>query len=391
MPIIPGEPSVYTGGQPSQMAYAEMIASHDEGYTKRKNAWVQEQLRKKFGDGGVHLKEERDLAEYYDEHAAELEAEAQKLADKKHEAAVTVVQQQKALEATNAGYGTRTANTPMTQQGAGAAGSSNSLLDAYAAPSSPTMSGNGTETSADVLNGWAAVYDIEPAIANVSLTDTNGNAVLIGSFLDNLTRWSTSDVEDLQRRLYLGGYYGPVAPNAIAWGVADNATIRSTTTLLQEAARERVGAEYGADSTLNWSQILDQQIEAQSGNFGYDSQGNIGTMVKTFTQTSPNAARGVLRDAMTSFLGRAPNSQEVRRFQRALNRAEAANPIVKATVAQTDESGDIIGSQTNEFGGVDRGDQEALAEFQMGQSSGEEHNRYQLMNLMGAFERAIGG
>lgn len=97
-------------------------------------------------------------------------------------------------------------------------------------------------------------------------------------------------------------------------------------------------------------------IDLYGGQAALDGQNNPTTTSVITTQnqlSTPDQARGMLQQMMTSALGRAPTGREADDFQAALNDAQRANPMISTTVTNTDASGNSKTTQKAPTGGLD--------------------------------------
>jgi hypothetical protein len=240
-------------------------------------------------------------------------------------------------------------------------------------------------TSMPPTQARAIRYGITEQVSGTTFLDPSGKEVQVGVFLDQIHQLDATRLEDLQRRLYRGGFYGATKPEDIAFGDVDAQTLGAATSAAMQAVR------YSANGDVTFDDVL-QRAEDANG----DVLAGDGTKVqRTVNLSTEGDANALLRSAMQNLLGRKPNAKEVRRFQRHLNTAERANPATRTTTGEGltgDAFADLsVDTEEVQDGGFAEGDAGLLAEEEILKENGVESNAFQMGQFATAFEKLMVG
>lgn len=187
----------------------------------------------------------------------------------------------------------------------------------------------------------------------------------------NVLTWSERELEDFAGRLVAAGLLNEDYTRdevEAAWGklvekAADYAAVGRDVTPFDLVDL------YGARPDANRAPKVSTVVNRQS------------------TISTPEQARGLLKGALASQIGRAPTAEELDSFQAQLNQAQRANPYVSTSTTTTDATGHSTVNTIN-TGGVD---ETGLAEkFGRSGDLDAEHAAYQAATTyMGALMEAI--
>ena len=108
--------------------------------------------------------------------------------------------------------------------------------------------------------------------------------------------------------------------------------------ILAWVARNGLGARFG-DNPFPQQDLSGSSSSSSGGGGG----GGGGTMTVTTTNiTNPDAAKRLVNQAMTSYLGREATAQEIKQFVKALNTEERANPTIQTMSSSGTSQSQVI-------------------------------------------------
>jgi hypothetical protein len=210
----------------------------------------------------------------------------------------------------------------------------------------------------------------------------------------------------LQEKLIQAGYLSPKSRSFIPGSVTqDDATFYAVNNLFDDSIRTGVP----------FQQILDQKVKnhpkAAEANYAYylnkfGAGGEGGTAASTVTKSRSSSAttlspatdaQSALAQAMRERLGRAPTKSEVAVFQSALNKMQAAAPVVRQSTVVTDTPAAAAGqvaypqqyeSNSTTSGGLDP--QVAASNYVQGNFQ-QEADQHGIVGYVNAFESLLKG
>lgn len=108
--------------------------------------------------------------------------------------------------------------------------------------------------------------------------------------------------------------------------------------ILAWVARDGLGARFG-DNPFPQVEVSGSSSSSSGGGGG----GGGGTMTVTTTNiTNPDAAKRLVNQAMSSYLGREATAQEIKQFVKALNTEERANPTIQTMSSSGTSQSQVI-------------------------------------------------
>lgn len=231
---------------------------------------------------------------------------------------------------------------------------------------------------------WQEQYGVPTDVAGRLVLDEDHTNRTILDMIQEMHRYDSASIEALQQDLYRAGFYTSKPTINGRW---DADTLSATINMFEEHSRSVAAG--GQDTWKDFLGGAASQAEAEGGTGPTTKT----TTSSTVTLSSSGDANAVLRSAMRSLLGRAPNSREVRRFKRELNAAERANPTLTTSTVEGSNDPNFGPTEKSRFteGGIDEADMTTLATNEVNEENGVERNRFGVMDYMSAFEEAIGG
>ena len=135
---------------------------------------------------------------------------------------------------------------------------------------------------------------------------------------------------------------------------------------------------YGKKRVTPWQALSGNAgIEGTTGKKGASGSGEARSYTTTSIDlTSPTAAKALISDTLSKYLGRAANDGEVSAFTTTLNNAQRANP----TVTKTDVSADQNTTSSTTSGGLD-----SNAQAQMAKESAQANPNYAEYQAAGTY------
>lgn len=181
-----------------------------------------------------------------------------------------------------------------------------------------------------------------------------------------------------QSLLYAAGYLKNSADVGFMWGGS-----------VQSAyARAMSDANANYMSLNDFLKMRAAALAAGGGGRGSGGGPSSSTNVsRSVRLTSRPTAEALMKQALAQELGREPNSAEVDRFLRALNKSERANPTVTTTTSRSDGKGHSSSSSTTKESSIDPSTEaESFAE----KVDPKEAHRYQTGQFYDVISRMVG-
>lgn len=154
---------------------------------------------------------------------------------------------------------------------------------------------------------------------------------------------------------------------ASATGTSDVDTLRTMIQTKAQAAAGTLGGGSGDGGSAGSKQIIEPQF------------------------TDPLTARGVLLDAMTQRLGRAPTSDEYHQFRHLLSNAEGGQDVVTQTPVGTDKKGRTITRVTRSDNTTDPSATDVADDYLSRGKLGREANTVRAADYFDIIARKVGG
>lgn len=240
-----------------------------------------------------------------------------------------------------------------------------------------TPEGVPTDPEAKRVAELMAWYGIDATTARKKVFD-GGRQRLFGDVLTDMHRYDPTQVQQLQKRLYRGGFFGQKRIGQAVTGRWDADTVNAAVRMFEEASRVTAA---NPDDRRSWDEVLAAAEQSGGGGAG-EGPGR--------QPSGYGAAQEQLRGAMKALLGRDPNAREVRRFKRRLNNAERSieDPGEDFPLKQFGLSPDDVEDDDD---GFREGDAGLLAETEVLGNNGVEHAQYQSGKYASLFENMMVG
>lgn len=175
-------------------------------------------------------------------------------------------------------------------------------------------------------------FTLDPLVGSGDQRNALVNKMNAQEMIDNLLKMDKGTLKDLQGQMVNAGYLNK---GEFTYGFADLVTQKAYAQLLNEVATYQAKGQHVTPQEIlkMMKDSRDKAAKASGGPKHYTETD------RSVDLTDPSTAQGLVTDAITNALGRAPTPEEVTAFTSTLQATETANPQV--TVSTTDTTGDV--------------------------------------------------